>query len=257
MSRAVAPGVTTAALDEVAAAGLRRAGARSCTLGVPGQIRGSRFPAYTTISVNDEVVYGVPGGRALACGDLVTLDVDPVLDAWCASAAVTVGVGDVSPEVRRLIEAAAGALDLAIAAVRPGRQWSSIAAMIQAYAEQRGYGIVREYIGHGIGRRFNEAPGVLHYADPPTPQADFVLRPGMTLTIEPILTMGRRDVVMQPNGWTVTTDDGAPAAHFRHTIAVTRTGAEVLTAPLTEFTADSPPTPAVPRRGWLGRLFTR
>ena len=230
MRRAIIPGVTTLALDQIAAAELQRAGAVSMSKGFPMHQQSGGFPGYTCISVNDEVVHGIPGPRVLRAGDIVALDVDPRLNGWCATAATTVPVGIISPHVQRFLNVGIEALRLALNSVRPGIHWMQIAERIQNLVESHGYGIVREFVGHGIGRAFIEEPrAVLNYARPRTPQADFVLRSGTTLTIEPIITMGRRDVVLREDGMTVVTEDGHPAAHFRHTIAVTETGADILT----------------------------
>jgi methionyl aminopeptidase len=229
MRRAAVPGVTTLELDRIAAAELQRTGAISMSKGFPTYQRGEGFPGYTCISVNDEVVHGVPGARVLRSGDIVALDVDPQLNGWCATAATTVPVGSIAPQVQRFLEAGIAALRLALESIRPGIRWAQIAERIQNQVESQGHGIVREFVGHGIGRRFVEPPSLLNYARPRTPQADFVLRTGMTLSVEPIITMGRRDVVLREDGMTVVTEDGLPAAHFRHTIAVTEAGADILT----------------------------
>ena len=232
MSAATAarPGVTTAELDALAAREIDRAGAISAILHRGGRDNpGGPFPAHTCISVNDQVLNGVPGPRVLRDGDIVSFDVSVTLAGWCGSRAIMVAIGAIAPEKQRLIDAANASLASAIAMIQPMRKWSAIARQIQQTAEAAGFQIVREFTGHGIGRELFEQPMVFNHVDAATLRHDFPLRAGMTLTVEPILVAGRRDVVQFDDGWTVATADGHPGAHVRHTIAVTQSGAEVLT----------------------------
>ena len=227
MRAAARAGVTTATLDQLAAGEIARLGAMSAV----AKAAGGRFPGQTCISVNEQVLHGVPGPRALRDGDIVTFDVSVMLNGFCASRAVTVPVGAAaSPERQRVIDVAECALARAIELVRPMRKWSEVARQVQRQIEARGCQVVREFVGHGIGRRQFEEPKVFNHVDAVTLRGDFPLRAGMTLTIEPIVTAGRREVDLLADGWTVATMDGQPAAHVRHTVAVTDQEAEVLTA---------------------------
>lgn len=228
LRRAVTPGVTKFELDQLAARLLADAGARSTSLNHPTGRPGEGFPGVTCLSVNEEVTHGLPTNRALAEGDIITLDVGVILEGFCGSRAVTVPVGPVSDPLARLLQTLDETLDWAIANVQPHRKWSDVARLMQSHVEQHGFGIVREFIGHGIGRRMIEEPGVPAFVDSNTLRKDFRLRPGMTLTIEAMITLGRRNVVLLEDRWTVVTEDHSPAAHARHVIAVTDDGAEVL-----------------------------
>jgi methionyl aminopeptidase len=235
MTTAARPGVATAELDELAAREMLRAGAvsaifdRSGGRGAAGAGGGAGFPGHTCISVNEEVLNGMPGPRVLGDGDIVSFDVSVVMGGWCASRAVTVGVGAVTPQKQRLIEVANESLSRAIALVQPMRKWSPVAREIQQQIESAGFQVVREFAGHGIGKQLFEEPLVFNHVEAATSRRDFPLRAGMTLTIEPILVAGGRAVMLLGDGWTVVTEDGQPGAHVRHTIAVTENGAEVLT----------------------------
>jgi len=222
----VAPQTTTSELDRVAEEVIRRAG------GVPlfkNYRLGNRppYPCATCISVNDEVVHGIPGSRRLVEGDIVSIDVGVRLGKYCADAAVTLPVGRVSEAAQRLIGACSRALEAGIAAARAGARLWEVSRAVQECAEASGCSVVREYTGHGIGRRMHEDPQVPNFV-PPHPR-DLVLLEGMTLAIEPMLTAGRPEVKELANQWTVVTVDGSLAAHFEHTIAVTANGGEVLT----------------------------
>lgn len=230
-------GATTAEVNAAAERVIRDAAAggghsevRALFLGYGSDGGGAGFPAVACISINDEVVHGIPGRRRIKPGDLVKIDCGVSVDGWCADAAVTVPVEPVSSDRQALVATTRRVLDEAIALVQPGRRWSVIAARMQRIAEDSGLAAVREYVGHGIGRRLHEAPEVPGFVDADRMDRDFTLRPGMTLAIEPMLVMGSPDTVEQSDGWTVVTADGLPSAHFEHTVAVTRDGADVLTA---------------------------
>jgi len=221
----VAPGVTTATLDRRAHEHIVAGGGSPSFLGYPGP---TPFPGAICTSVNETVVHGVPGARALVEGDIISLDVGAILDGWHGDAAITVAVGSVGEEEQRLIAATEGALAAAIAVARPGNRLADVSAAVARYGQRRGYGIVREFTGHGIGREMHEAPSVPNAiarggGSGPT------LRAGMTFTIEPIFTLGTADWVEREDGWTIVTADGRPAAHVEHTIAVLARGAEILT----------------------------
>lgn len=226
---ACVPGATTGEVDAAAAAVIARRGGVGVLRGYAGPSRA--FPACTCVSVNEQVVHGVPGRRMLEDGDIVTVDCAAAVDGWCCDAAVAVEVGRVGSEQRRLVEAAELALATAILMIRPGRRWSEIASTMQAVAEDAGYGIVPGFVGHGIGRRLHEPPQVPSLITPEfLRHHDFVLRSGMTLAIEPILALGSLRTRTLADGWTVVTADGEPACHVEETVAVTPEGAMRLTS---------------------------
>jgi methionyl aminopeptidase len=223
LTAAAVPGVSTAELDRLAEARTRALGARPAFLGYRG------FPGCSCISVNDEVIHGIPSARRiLAEGDVVGLDHGVVLAGWYADAARTVAVGRVSAEAERLMAVTRRALGCAIAAARPGAHLGDIGAAVQRVAEGEGYSVVREFVGHGIGRRLHEAPQVPNYG---APGAGERLRAGMVLALEPMLNAGGSEVRTLDDGWTAVTADGCLSAHFEHTVAVSEDGPEILTLP--------------------------
>jgi methionyl aminopeptidase len=229
MQNAVAPGVSTQALDDLARAELEKAGAKALSKNYPTYRPNEGFPGNTCVSINEEVVHGVPGSRTLKDGDDVTLDLALSLDGYCADTATTVGVGKISPALQRLLDVTKESLDLALTNMRPGRRWSDIARLIQHFVEKNGYNVVREFVGHGIGRGMHEDPKVPNFVTAEQLTGDFLLRRGMTLAVEPMVVAGRRDVDLYRDGWTVFTVDRMPAAHFEHTVAITDTGVDILT----------------------------
>lgn len=229
MRRAALPGATTKSLDELAKVELDKAGALALSKNYPTYKPGEGFPAYTCISVNEEVVHGVPGSRILKEGDVATLDLALSLDGYCADTATTVAIGQISPSLQQLLKVTQDTLALALANMRAGIRWSNIARLMQHYVEKHGYNVVREFVGHGIGRDMHEEPKVPNFVTAEQLSGDFTLRRGMTLAVEPMVVMGARDVDLYKDGWTVFTVDRMPAAHFEHTVAVTDTGVDVLT----------------------------
>ena len=229
MSAAVVPGVTTGALNEIARVELERAGAIATSKNYPTYKAGEGYPAETCISVNDEVVHGIPGGRHLKQGDIVSLDLALKHEGFCADMAVTVAVGQVSPANVKLLDVTRKTLDLALRLVRPNVRWSEIARQMQRFVETNGFSVVREFVGHGVGRSMHEDPKVANFVTAEQIKNDFKLRPGMTFAVEPMVVAGRRDVRVLEDNWTVVTEDKRPACHFEHTIAVTESGADVLT----------------------------
>ncbi len=221
MAAAVTPGMTTAALDEVGAAFLRGHGAESAPQAI------YNFPGFCCISVNDEVVHGVPGRRQLAEGDLVKLDVTARLDGYIADAAITVPVGEVASSHRALCDAAHAAFTRALPHVRPGRRVSDVGRVIDAEVRGRGFAVVREVAGHGVGRSIHEPPDVLNYFNPH--QRDR-FEDGQVVAIEPIITMSQTRLIEDPDGWTLRTKNGVFAAHYEHTVLVRADGAQLLTA---------------------------
>ena len=220
LSRQVKPGMKTKELDIIAETELGKLGARSSFKGYRG------YPATMCVSVNDEIVHGIPGERLMKEGDIVSLDFGAIYDGFQGDAAVTVPVGKVSPEALDLIEATRGSLEAGIEAARSGATLGDVSAAIQNYAESRGYSVVREYTGHGIGRKMHEEPQIPNFGLPGTGP---LLKKGMTLALEPMLSAGDWRTRLSDDRWTVLTADGSLAAHFEHTIAITNAKAEVLT----------------------------
>lgn len=219
--RAVRPGVTTRELDDLARDEFARLGCRAAFLGYRG------YPAHICVSVNEEVVHGIPGPRVIRMGDIVSLDVGSELDGWYGDTADTVLVGVTDPDVLRLLAAAREALAAAIAAAADGAWLADVSRAVQQTAEAAGCSVVREFVGHGIGRKMHEPPQVPNYVDARAPAVR--LRTGMTLAIEPMVNLGGAGVRVLGDGWTVVAADGRPSAHVEHTIAVGPSGGEILT----------------------------
>jgi methionyl aminopeptidase len=220
VGEAVHPGVTTSELDDVAVDVISKAGARAAFKGYHG------FPATICSSRNGEVVHGIPGRTKLAEGDIVSVDVGAIVDGYYGDAARTFAVGAVSDVARRLMDATERSLQAGIAQCRPGMRLYDIGAAVQAVAEGAGFSVVREYVGHGIGREMHEEPQVPNYG---TPGKGPTLLEGMVLAIEPMINAGGPGVCQLDDGWTVVTADGALSAHFEHTVAVTQDGPMILT----------------------------
>jgi methionyl aminopeptidase len=214
------PGMKTMELDEIAAREVARQGAKPSFKGYRG------FPANLCVSVNDEIVHGIPGERVLREGDVVSLDMGAILNGFQGDAAVTVGVGEISPQARDLIMTTESALMAGIAAARAGATLGDISVAIQHYVEERGYSVVREYTGHGIGRDMHEEPQIPNYG---VAGSGPVLKKGMTFALEPMVNIGDWRTRVDNDHWTVRTADGSISAHFEHTIAITEGEAEVLT----------------------------
>ena len=217
----VRPGMKTKELDVIAAREVERLGAKPSFKGYRG------FPANLCVSVNDEVVHGIPGERVLRQGDIVSLDLGASFMGFQGDAAVTIGVGEISPPAKELVETTEGVLKAGIAAARSGARLGDISAAIQNYAESRGYSVVREYTGHGIGREMHEEPQIPNFGLPGTGP---VLKKGMTLALEPMVNVGDWRTRLDDDHWTVLTADGNLSAHFEHTIAITDGEPEVLTS---------------------------
>jgi len=220
VQRAVVPGISTAELDEVAARALARAGARS------GPILTYGYPGSICISVGSDVVHGVPDERVLRDGELVSIDVAAEVNGYYADAARTVPVGEVAEPGLSLLSATREALQRGISAAQPGATLQQIGGAVEAVARSRGFSVVRELTGHGIGRKMHEPPTVYNW---PSPDARRRLTSGLVLTIEPMLVAGSPHITVQRDGWTVSTVDGSAAAHEEHTIVVTNRGPLVLT----------------------------
>ena len=226
-ARAAKPGVSLLDLDRIAEAYIRQQGATPSFKGYHG------FPGTLCTSVNDKVVHGIPTKYVLQEGDIIAIDCGAKLDGYHGDTCLTVGVGTISEEARTLIQTAQLAMFVGIEHCRPGQRLGDMATAVQRFAEERGYSIVREYIGHGLGRDLHEDPQVV-YADQ-RPGTGFRMEPGMTITIEPILNTGSHKCLVEPDGWTVRTKDGGLSAQFEHDIAITRDAPEILSLPDKEF----------------------
>jgi methionyl aminopeptidase len=218
-AKAIEPGVTTETLDRIAEKVIRDAGARPAFVGYRG------YPKTLCVSVNDEVVHGIPGKRKLAAGDIVGIDCGAVVEGYFGDAARSFPVGKVRPEAARLLSDTREALARGIEAAQPGRRISDIGAAVEEFAAPRGYGIVREFVGHGVGTALHEEPQVPNYG--PGGRGP-VLKEGMVIAIEPMLNLGTSRVSIQRDGWTVKTQDGKWSAHFEDTIAIGADGPVVL-----------------------------
>ncbi len=223
VEKSVVPGKTTTGdLNHLAETICRERG------GVPTFLGYNKFPAAACISVNEAVVHGIPGGRVLQSGDLVSFDFACTLNGYIADSAITIPVGDVSPEAKRLLKVTHEALFVGIAKARVGARMGEVAFAIQRYVEAEGFSVVRELVGHGVGRRLHEDPEVPNYGKP---GQGIRLMDGMTLAIEPMVNAGKRETITLDDKWTVVTKDGTLSAHFEHTVAITKRGPDILTLP--------------------------
>lgn len=220
IKKAVKPDVTTLELDRVAEEYIIKKGAKPAFKGYHG------FPGSICASVNEEVVHGIPGLKRLKNGDNVSIDIGAIISGFCGDLAITVPVGEVDAEVEKLIEVTEQSLYKGIEQAMAGNRLSDISHSIQTYAERHGYGVVRDFVGHGIGRNMHEDPQVPNYG---LPGRGPRLKAGMTLAIEPMINAGTHEVKTLGDNWTVVTADGKRSAHFEHTIAITADGPEILT----------------------------
>ena len=224
------PGLTTVWLDSIAAQMIAQAGAKALFKGVRTPLSQVPFPGVICASVNEQVVHGIPSEAVvLKAGDILSIDFGAGLDGYCADAAVTIAIGEISEDKRKLMDVTKHALDIAIAKAAPSVKWSLIAAEMQHYAESAGFSVVKEFVGHGIGRKMHEEPRVPNFVSDELLADDIVLTEGMVLAVEPMINAGTSDVRTLKNGWTVVTKDGKCSAHFEHTIAIVKNGCEVLT----------------------------
>jgi len=220
------PGVSTADLDAIAEAHIRAAGATPSFKGYPGINPQRPFPASVCISIDDEIVHGIPGRRTIRAGQIVSVDAGAIVDGWHGDGARTFFVGEPSPEVAELIDLTREAMMAGIAAAIPGNHIEDISAAVEAGAARAGLGVIRQFVGHGIGTAMHEEPQVPNFR---TGRPGRKLEAGLCLAIEPMFTLGSYETRIQPDGWTVVTADGSLAAHFEHTIAITDSGSEILT----------------------------
>lgn len=222
------PGISTGEMNEAVEVFIEKNHALPLFKGVSSNTGNMPFPAAACISVNDEIMHGIPGKRVLRDGDIVSIDIGCKLDNWCGDAAVTVPVGKIHPEVQRLLDVTEGALKLAIELIPQRTLWSEIAREMEQFVKDAGFSVVEGLVGHGIGHELHESPQVPNYY---TSQiADFPLKPGYVIAIEPMVNMGTKAIRFLPDYWTIATRDGKPGAHFEHTIAITKNGPLVLTA---------------------------
>jgi methionyl aminopeptidase len=221
------PGVKTIEIDLAVEAFYTKHNAVPLFKGYPGK---TPFPAVTCLSVNEQVVHGVPGQRVLKEGDLLKVDTACRLDGWCADRAITLPIGTVSPEKARLLRVGQETLQIAIDLLPKRRWWSEVASAMQRHVESAGFSVVTAYVGHGIGRTMHENPQVPNYVDRETRKTDFRLEPGLTLAIEPMVNMRRAEVDTLGDNWTVVTRDRMPSVHVEHTLALTAQGVQIITA---------------------------
>ncbi len=228
-ARRIEPGCTTARIDAAIRDVFQRHDAIPLFLGYPGKVP---FPAATCISVNNELVHGIPGNRQLARGDIVSIDTGCRLNGWCGDAAVTHEVGNASPKARRVMKVTHDALNVAVEQMPRRPVWSEVAREMQSVVETAGFSVVTSMVGHAIGQEMHERPQVPNYYDAAwVEDEDFALRPGVVLAVEPMVTAGKPDLRILSDHWTAVTKDGSLCAHFEHTIALTRNGSVRLTGP--------------------------
>ncbi len=225
------PGITTARLDRVAFQMTTDAGAEALFRGVENPYAQIPFPGTICASINEQVVHGIPSEEVkLKDGDILSVDFGVRLNGYCADAAVTIAIGDVSDEKRRLMDVTKHALDIALEKSAPSVRWSQIAAEMQQYVESAGFSVVRDFVGHGIGRKMHEDPRIPNFVSSELLADDVVLTEGMVLAVEPMINAGSCAVRTLKNGWTVVTRDGRCSAHFEHTIVIVEKGCDILTA---------------------------
>ena len=224
----VRPGVTTIEIDREVENFFIAKEAVALFRGVPGKVP---FPAVCCISVNDEVVHGIPGPRVLLAGDVVSIDTGCSVEGWCGDSAITHAVGAVDSEVQKLLDCTSGVLALAIELMAVRNRWSDVASEMAKYVRDYGFSVVENFVGHGIGRKMHEDPQVPNFCTPAFRRNhDVDVKPGIVIAVEPMVNMGSKKVRSMPDHWTQTTVDGRPSAHFEHTVAITENGPVVLTA---------------------------
>ena len=225
------PGVTTGRLNDMALQMTADSKAEALFKGVCSPYAQNPFPGAICTSINEQIVHGIPSERVkLKEGDILGIDFGIRLNGYCADAAVTLGIGEISKSNRRLMDVTKHALDIAIAKASPAIRWSEIASQMQRYVEAAGFSVVKEFVGHGIGRKMHEEPKVPNFVSDDLLNEDIYLTKGMVLAVEPMINAGTDGTITLKDGWTVVTKDGRCSAHFEHTIAITENGCEVLTA---------------------------
>lgn len=229
IGREAVVGMTTMDLARISDEFIAEAGGKALFKGVKNPQADFDFPSSICASVNEEVVHGIPSDRELLDGDIISVDCGVKINGYCGDSAVTLMIGSVDPKIKELLKVTQEVLAVAIEQARPGIYWSEIARLMQDHAENNGYGVVKDYVGHGIGRQLHEDPKLPNYVSRELLNSDLLLRKGMVLAVEPMVNMGTEDTKVLDDGWTVVTADGKPAAHFEHTIAITDKGVEILT----------------------------
>jgi methionyl aminopeptidase len=237
------PGVRTMDIDRAVEALFAKHHAIPLFKGYAGKVP---FPASTCISINHEVVHGIPSPRVIKAGDLVKIDTACKLNGWCADAAATIVVGEIRPEWRRLVKVGEEVLNIAQDELPRRRWWSEVATRMQQHAESNGFSVVTQYVGHGIGRIMHENPQVPNYVNREVKRHDFRLEEGLVLAVEPMVNMGRPEVETLRDHWTVITKDRLPSVHMEHTFALTRDGVVVITADEEPVSTPTPPPIAPP-----------
>lgn len=222
----IAPGITTREVDAAVERLFEESKAESLFKGYPGKVP---FPAVCCISVNEQIVHGIPGDRRLVEGDIVKVDTGCRLNGWCGDSAWSYAVGDIDPVKRKLMKIGEENLWLAIESLKTATRWSQVAGRMQKAVRSAGFSVVEQFVGHGIGRKMHEDPQVPNYVSPQLMKHDFHIEPGLVLAIEPMVNAGTKDVRILKDHWTVETKDKKPSVHFEHTVAITETGPVVLT----------------------------
>lgn len=220
LAASVKAGMKTRELDRLTAELIRKQNAKPAFLGYHG------YPSYVCVSVNEEVVHGIPGDRVIREGDLVSIDVGLFIDGYCGDTAVTIAVGETTADRRRLMETTKKSLLAGIEKARPGNRLGDISHAVQSVVESEGFSVVRDFVGHGIGREMHEEPQVPNFGQAGKGPK---LKAGMVFAIEPMVNLGDYKVKVLDDGWTVVTEDGLPSAHFEHTVAILENGPEILT----------------------------
>ncbi len=230
VQRMAKPGVSTADMDEAVAAIFREVDATPLFLRYPNSNKGKpAFPAVICASVNEAVVHGIPNRKPLKEGDVVSVDTGCRLNGWCGDAAVTIAIGEVAPDVRKLLDVTQQTLELSIRAMARCTRWSEVAVLMEKYVKSQGMFVIEKFVGHGIGRDMHEEPQVPNFVSKALRKADIRLEPGVVLAIEPMVSLGTKNVDTLNDHWTVVTKDRRPSAHFEHTVAMTPEGPRVLT----------------------------
>jgi methionyl aminopeptidase len=228
--RMARPGVTTAEMDEAVAAIFRDHDAIPLFRGYPNSTKGKpAFPAVICASVNEAVVHGIPSRRPLKEGDVVSIDTGCKVNGWCGDAAVTLAIGEIRPEIRKLLDVTSQTLELSIRAMARCSTWSEVAALMEKYVKSQGMYVVEKFVGHGIGQDMHEDPQVPNFVSKALRKNDIRLEPGIVLAIEPMVALGTKNVATLDDHWTVVTKDRKASAHFEHTVAMTPDGPRVLT----------------------------
>ncbi len=231
LQEAIEPGVSTGELDDLAISMSKEAGAATLFKGVESPYASRPFPGAICASINEQVVHGIPSKKAkLNNGDILSIDFGVKLAGYCGDAAITVGVGNVSDENQKLMDTTKRLLDIAVETMAPGVKWSEVAGLMEACAKDNGFSVVKDFVGHGIGTEMHEDPKVPNFVSKDLLKNDILLKEGMILAVEPMVNIGSSSVRTLRDGWTVVTKDKKYSAHFEHSIAVVKSGSEVLTA---------------------------